>query len=161
MRVKDIALRQDPHGLAVVTLLLDAPPSEYSEVVSKIKEGKPYSMELKPIRQGKSLDQNGAIWAKITDLANVLYANKEDVYEECLRRYGQGIALRAPKEAYGDIASLFRLVDVKEEREDGTVFLKCYKGLSQMDTKEASILLEGILDECRHMGISAEVGDGY
>ena len=156
MRVKDIELRQSSNGQAVVTLLLDAPPSEYSEVVSKIKEGKPYDFQLKPIRQGKTLDQVGAIWAKIGEIADCLYANKEEIYEECLRRYGQGIGMRIKKEAYGDIAGLFRLVDIKDDR-DGTYYVKCYKGLSQMDTKEASVLLEGILDECKHMGLSAEV----
>ena len=161
MKVRGVELKQDPQGRAVLSFVLDAPPSEYSEVVSKIKNGKPYSMELKPIRQGKSLDQVGAIWAKITEIADCLYANKEEIYEECLRRYGQGMAMRIPSEAYGEIAGLFRLVDVKEEREDGTMFIKCYKGLSKMDTAEASRLLEGILDECRQMGLSAEVKSEY
>ena len=161
MRIRDIELKQDPQGHAVVYLLLDAPPSEYSEVASKIKDGKPYSLEIKPIRQGKSLDQVGAIWGKIGEIADALYANKEEIYEECLRRYGQGMAMRIPEEAYGEIAGLFRLVDVKERREDGTIFIKCYKGLSRMDTAEASRLLEGILDECRQMGLSAEVKSEY
>lgn len=162
MRVKGIDLRQDPQGRASLSLILDAPPSEYSEVVAKIKEGKPYNMELKPIRQGKSLDQVGAIWAKVTEIADALYANKEEIYEECLRRYGQGMAMRIPEAAYGEIAGLFRLVDVKQKRKgDGTMFIVCYKGLSQMDTAEASRLLEGILDECRQMGLSAEVKSGY
>lgn len=161
MKIKDINLRQNAQGSAVLTLLVDAPPSEYSEVALRIKEGKPYNLEIKPIRQGKSLDQVGAIWAKITEIADVLYANKEDIYEECLRRYGQGMAMRITADAYGQIASLFRLVDVQEQREDGTMFVKCYKGLSSMDTAEASRLLEGILDECKHMGLSGEIKNGY
>ena len=160
MRVKDITLKQDPRGYAVLALLMDAPPSEYSEVASRIKEGKPYNLELKPIRQGKSLDQVGAIWGKISEIADALYANKEEIYEECLRRYGQGMAMRIPKEAYGDLAGLFRLVDVKEERDDGTMFVKCYKGLSAMNTAEASRLLEGVLDECKQMGLSGEIRHG-
>lgn len=160
MRIRDINLRQDPQGRAVVTFLLDAPPSEYSEVASKIKEGKPYDMTVKPIRKGKSLDQVGAIWAKIGEIADCLYANKEEIYEECLRRYGQSIIITIPKEALGEISSLFRLVDTIE-LEDGSIVAKCYKGLSRMDTAEASRLLEGILDECRQMGLSAEVKSEY
>ena len=161
MRVNDIDLRQDPKGRAVITFLMDAPPSEYSEVVSKIKDGKPYNMELKPIRQGKSLDQVGAIWGKISEIADALYANKEEIYEECLRRYGQGMPFRTTKEAYGELAGYFRLIDIKEERDDGTMFIMCYKGLSSMDTAEASRLLEGVLDECRNMGLSGEIKHGY
>lgn len=159
MRIKDVNLRIDPEGNAVLSLILDAPPSEYSEVVTKIKEGKPYDCLIKPIRKGKSLDQVGAIWAKIGEIADALYANKEEIYEECLRRYGQSVMMIIPREAYGDISSLFRLVDAYE-KEDGSLFVKCYKGLSQMDTAEASRLLEGILDECRNMGLSAEVRNG-
>lgn len=156
MKIRDIDLRQDPQGRAVIYLLMDAPPSEYSEVVSKIKDGKPYDCTIKPIRQGKSLDQVGAIWGKIGEIADALYANKEEIYEECLRRYGQSVMMIIPREAYGEIAGLFRLVDAFE-KDDGSLFVKCYKGLSQMNTAEASRLLEGVLDECRNMGLSAEV----
>lgn len=161
MRVKDIDLRQSPSGNALVYLHLDAPPSDLSEAVSKIKDGKPYDFSLKPVRQGKSLDQVGAIWGKISEIADALYANKEEIYEECLRRYGQGMAMRITKEAYKEIAGLFRLVDIKQEREDGTMYIICYRGLSTMNTAEASRLLEGVLDECRQMGLSGEIRHDY
>jgi hypothetical protein len=68
--------------------------------------------------------------------------------------------MRIPVSALASVESVFRLVDVKQEREDGTVFVKAYKGLSQMDTAEASRLLEGVLDECKNIGISGEVKNG-
>ena len=157
MIVDSAELRQDARGRALVTFTLNVPPSELAETVRKIKDGKKHVLTVKPYRESKSLDQVGAIWGKIGEIADALYANKETIYEECLRRYGQSTAMRIPKDALGTIEEMFRLVDVKEHREDNTVFVKAYKGLSQMDTAEASRLLEGVLDECRELGISGEV----
>lgn len=157
MLVEDAILRQDARGRAQVTFILNVPPSELADTCRKIKDGRKHTLTVKPYRESKSNDQVGAIWGKIGEIADALYANKETIYEECLRRYGQSTMMRIPKEALGTISALFRLVDVKGEREDGTIFAVAYKGLSQMDTAEASRLLEGVLDECRELGISSEV----
>lgn len=157
MIISHAELKQDPYGRAEITFTLNVPPTDLAETCRKINGGKKHTLTVRPYRESKSIDQVGAIWGKIGEIADVLYANKETIYEECLRRYGQSTAMRIPKEALGTIEGLFRLVDVKEERKDGTVFVKAYKGLSEMDTAEASRLLEGVLDECRELGISSEV----
>ena len=157
MIIQSADLKQDARGRAVLTLTLDVPPSEVAKACTDIKYGKKYSASIKPYRESKSKDQLGAIWGKIGEISDALYANKEQIYEECLRRYGQGIAMRIPSSQLGDLEMMFRLVDVIAVRDDHTMFVKAYKGLSQMDTAEASRLLEGVLDECREMGISAEV----
>ena len=157
MIIDHVELKQDPSGRAQVTFTLNVPPNSLAETCRQINDGKIHTLTVRPYREKKSNDQLGAIWGKIGEIADALYANKETIYEECLRRYGQSIAMRIPKEALGDIESRFRLVDVKGEREDGTVFVKAYKGLSEMDTAEASRLLEGVMDECRELGIRAEV----
>lgn len=160
MIVKQADLKQNALGQAVLVLTIGASPADVANVVQEIRNGKKYSVELAPYREPKSRDQVGAIWGKIGEIADALYASKDVVYEECLRRYGQSVAMRIPEAALASIESVFRLVDVKERRSDGTVFVRAYKGLSQMDTAEASRLLEGVLDECRNMGISGEVKNG-
>ena len=157
MIVEKADLKQDPKGRGVLILTVNSSPSECAKTIYDIQRGAKYSVFLKPYKEPKSHDQLGAIWGKIGEIADALYASKEDVYEECLRRYGQSVAMRIPIEALPSIEAMFRLVDKKAERDDGTVFVKAYKGLSQMDTAEASRLLEGILDECRNMGLSTEV----
>lgn len=159
MLVKSMILSQDPYGNAVLTMTVDCPPRELSEVNRKIMLGDAYEVAIKPHRHSKTLDQNSAIWAKIGELASVLYANKEDIYEEILRRYGPVFPARIFKDEYDSMAQVYRLVDIVPggEREDGTIFVKAYKGLSKMDSAEASRILEGVLDECREVGIDAEV----
>ena len=161
MDIKSINLRQSPEGKAVVTMVLGSPPNELSKICQDIQNGKRYTLAIKPYREPKTNDQVGAIWGKIGEIADALYASKDEIYEECLRRYGQSVAMRIPKEALGTIQGLFKLTDVKAEREDGTVFVKAYKGLSQMDSAEASRLLEGVLSECEQVGISKEIRSGY
>ena len=160
MDIKWMGLKSDPAGRAVVTLVLDTPPNSLANIPQKIAQGKKFIADIKPYRAPKSSDQVGAIWAKLGDLAAALCASKDEIYEECLKRYGPSVAMRIPKEAVGSIQQIFRMVDVKAEREDGTVFVVAYKGLSQMNTQEASSLLDGVLDECREVGISAEVKHG-
>ena len=160
MEIKWIDLKQDPVGRAMISMVVSASPYDLTTTVNQIKSGKRYTVDIKPYREPKSHDQVGAIWGKIGEIADALYANKEDIYEQCLRRYGQSVAMRIPKDALGDVERVFRLVDTVQEREDNTVFVKAYKGLSQMDTAEASRLLEGVLDECESMGISREVRNG-
>jgi hypothetical protein len=138
-------------------MTVNASPAEVAERIREIRQGKKYSVDIHPYREPKSHDQLGAIWGKIGEIADALYASKEEIYEECLRRYGQGTAMRIKTDALPDVERVYRLVDVKQERGDGTVFVKAYKGLSQMDTAEASRLLEGVLDECKSMGISTEI----
>ena len=157
MVVKYADLKQDALGQAVLTITVGTSPAEVAKMVMEIRQGKKYSVDLKPYREPKSHDQVGAIWGKIGEIADALYASKEEIYELCLRRYGQSVAMRIPEAALASIESVFRLVDVKEHREDGTAFVIAYKGLSQMDTAEASRLLEGVLDECGVLGISKEV----
>lgn len=157
MIVNSADLKQDALGRAILTMTVNVSPAEVAERIREIRLGKKYSLDLKPYREPKSKDQTGAIWGKIGEIADALYASKEEIYEECLRRYGQSVAMRIPVVALPSIESVFRLVDVKERREDGTVFVKAYKGLSQMDTSEASRLLEGVLDECKAVGISTEI----
>lgn len=159
MLVKKFQLSQGQDGGAVIKALLNVPPNELSEINRKIAQGEKYEIVIKPYHSSRTLDQNACIWAKIGEMAKVLYASKEDIYEEMLRRYGPITPMRIKAEALGEIEKIFRIVDVVPEREhgDGTVFIKAYRGLSQMDTAEAARLLEGILDECKEIGISSEV----
>ena len=157
MDIKWADLSQDPNGRALVSLILAAPPSAVAETVRQIRNGKRYTADIKPYRESKSKDQLGAIWGKIGELADALYASKDEIYDMCLRRDGPSIAMRFPEEALYSIEAMFKLVDVKEKRKDGTVFVRAYKGLSQMDTAEASHLLDGVLSECKEAGLSTEV----
>ena len=161
MIIQSADLKQDPKGRAVLTLTVDASPADCSKTVYDIQHGVRCSVSIKPYKEPKSHEQLGAIWGKIGEIADALYLPKEEVYEICLKRYGPSDAMRIRTSSLASIASRYRYVDVGPTRqEDDTVFVKGYKGLSEMNTAEASRLLEGVLSECREMGLSTEVKNG-
>ena len=133
-------------------LILKSPDlSEIRRFAYQFKAGE-YQIERK--KKKRSTDANALCWKMCTEIANVLRTEKESVYVEMLRRYGQS-----------DIVSVVSSVDVKgyfkyyEEFGRGTVkgkdftHYKVYKGSSEYDTREMSILLDGILDEAKALDI--------
>ena len=111
-----------------------------------------YEIERK--RKKRSLDANAFCWKLCTEIANVLRAEKESIYVDMLKRYGQS-----------DIVSVVSSVDVKgyfkyyDEFGKGTVngkeftHYKVYKGSSEYDVREMQILLDGIVDEAKALDI--------
>ena len=156
MNIKYIGANAHPGGYTKLTIVVDRPPQELSQLIEDATS-KPYTVDFKPYRKSKSLDQVAAIWGKIGEIAAAIGAANNEVYLECLKRYGPSIAMRVPISALEELKSVYRLVEPIKEREDGTVFVLAYKGLSEMNTAEASRLLDGILSECKEIGINAEV----
>ena len=110
--------------------------------------------EIKQKRKKRSNDANSMCWAICTEIANVLRADKDSIYLDMLKSYGQS-----------EIVSVASSVDVKgyfkyyDEFGKGTVngkeftHYKVYKGSSEYDTREMSILLDGIIDEAKALDI--------
>jgi hypothetical protein len=105
-------------------------------------------------RKKRSNDANALCWAVCTEIANVLRSDKDSIYVDMLRKYGQS-----------DIVSVLSAINVKgyfkyyDEFGKGTVngkeftHYKVYKGSSEYDTREMSILLDGIIDEAKALDI--------
>lgn len=115
---------------------------------------KPGNYEIEKQRKKRSLDANALCWKLCTEIANVLRTDKESIYLDMLKKYGQS-----------DIVSVVSTVNVKgyfkyyEEFGKGTVngkefiHYKVFKGSSEYDTREMSILLDGIIDEAKALDI--------
>ena len=110
--------------------------------------------DIKEHKEKRSLNANNYAWKLITEIANVLRKPKEEVYLEMLKSYGQC-----------EMISIVSSVDVKGYfkyyEEAGRSFLngkefthyKIYKGSSEFNTKEMSILIDGIVQEAKQLGI--------
>lgn len=92
-----------------------------------------------------------------TEIANVLRSDKESVYVEMLKRYGQSEIVSVLSSI--NIAGYFKYYD-----EFGKGFVngkefthyRVYKGSSEYDTREMSILIDGIMEEAKSLGIQTE-----
>lgn len=133
-------------------LILTSPDiSEIKRFAYKFKAGN-YEIEQK--RKKRSNDANALCWKLCTEIANVLRADKESIYLDMLKKYGQS-----------DIVSVLSSVAVKgyfkyyDEFGKGAVngkeftHYKVYKGSSEYDTREMSILIDGIIDEAKALDI--------
>lgn len=114
------------------------------------------SVEVKEYRRKRSLNANNYMWELCTQIANALRTDKDIVYLQMLKRYGQSQMISIIK----DGAEQFkRAVKYYEEAGESIlngkefVHIKCYIGSSEYDTKEMSILVDGIVSECKELGI--------
>jgi len=110
--------------------------------------------EIKEYKKHRSLSQNSYAWKLITELGNVMRKSKEEVYLEMLKDYGQSIIISLNSEI--NIDHYFRYYDlIGTGIVNNKVFnhYKIYKGSSEYDSKEMSIFIDGIVQECEQVGI--------
>ena len=107
-------------------------------------------------RKKRSLNANAYCWKLCTEIANKLRASKDEVYLQMLKRYGQSSIVSVVEEA---VPVFMKSVKYAEEFGKGTVngkdftHIKVYMGSSEMDSKQFSILLDGIVSECELLSI--------
>jgi len=110
--------------------------------------------EITEYHPKRSLSANAYAWALINKIADVLRKSKEEVYLQMLKDYGQS-----------EFVSVLSNINVKgyfkyyEEYGKGHVegreftHYKVYKGSSEYDSKEMSILIDGIVQEAKALDI--------
>lgn len=117
---------------------------------------KDLSVEIKQWRNNRSLDANALLWACIGDMVKALGGDKWEYYIRALREHGQYTMIQIKPEALEKFKKMYRECEVIGSRIiDGTEMLQvlCYYGSSTYDTKEFSVLLDGILQDMRQSGI--------
>lgn len=110
--------------------------------------------EIKEHKAKRTLTQNAYYWVLVNELANCLRKSKEEVHFDLLKDYSQ-VALVTLKSNV-DIKGYIRYYEFERETIiNGVKFniYKVYKGSSEMDKKEFSILLEGLIQEAQQQGI--------
>ena len=112
------------------------------------------TFEVKPYHPKRSLNANAFCWHLCNEMANRLRTSKDEVYQEMLKRYGQSKVISVLSEI--DIS---RFVKYYEEIGKGHVegkeftHYRCFIGSSEYDSREMAILIDGIVDEAKELGI--------
>ncbi len=119
-----------------------------------LEQDKEKKYEVKEYSEKRGLKANAYYWELVNQLANVLRISKEELHFLLLQRYGQS-----------EIVSVVANIDVKpyfkyyaeagESVLNGKTFkhYKVYKGSSEMNRKEMSILIDGLVSECQMASI--------
>ena len=110
--------------------------------------------EIKENKRHRTLTQNAYAWRLINELSNKLNLSKEETYLKMLKDYGQRTIISLLSNI--DVRGYFKYYEKFGESElNGKKFIhyKIYKGSSEYDTKEMTIFINGIIQECESVGI--------
>ena len=119
-------------------------------------------LKVEKKRKKRSLNANSYYWVLLNELARVLNTSDDELHTEMIKRYGtlavdkDGNKMIIPVESKIDFLSFYKYaVVIGKGTVNGKEFThyKCLKGSSEMDTKEFSILLDGLISECKEVGV--------
>lgn len=122
-------------------------------------EGKDLDIKASQHREKRSLDANALMWHCIGEIAKSLNPprDKWEIYIESLRKYGKYTYVLLSEKAVETFKQLWRETEVVGEVDVNgrkAVQLLCYYGSSTYDTKEFSVLLDGIIEDMKDLGLN-------
>ena len=129
---------------------------ETSSDVGSLAEYDLFDVKIKKHTEKRSLNANGLMWSCLQKIANVLRADKWDIYLKMLKRYGQYTYICVKPEAVDGVKRQWREceelgeIDINGQK---AIQLLCYYGSSTYNTQEFSVLLDGIFSEMRELNI--------
>ncbi len=136
-------------------------PSAINEV-ENIQGCEKLSIRAVQYRKKRSLDANALLWVCLGRMAESLRADKWDVYLNMLKRYGQYTYIcvkpgmvEAVKKQWRECEEVGE-IDINGQK---AIQMLCYFGSSTYNTKEFSILLDGVISEMKEMGLETPASE--
>lgn len=125
--------------------------------VDNIKDDK-LRIVAKKYRAKRSLDSNAYAWHLMQRLAEKCNTTKNEIYIRCLQRYSRSFThMIVHPEVIPKLEEQYRVVvDLGDVLVNGKLGrqVQVYFGSSTFNTKEMSVFLDGIISECKDLGIS-------
>lgn len=122
----------------------------------KLKDKENLAITIKQHSEKRSLDANAYCWVLLQKLAEVLKTDKDSLYEDMICRYGVFTHIVVKPSMVERVKEEWRAVrELGEVTINGKtgIQLQCYFGSSTYNTKEMSVLIDGIVNECKDQGI--------
>lgn len=145
-----------PQGKMELRITIDK--TDISEILNYEK---PLEVKIDRIKEKRSLNANGYYQSLLDQLKDALGTSRDELHAEMIRQYGQirtfngqRVIVSALAEVDGGLISDYtKLVGTGEV--NGKMFnhWAVLKGSSELDTKEFSLLLDGLISECKEQGI--------
>lgn len=148
----------DLDGNLTATFLINEKETALSEL-NRLAQNSEDTLSIKVTkhRKKRSLDANAMLWSCLNKIAGKLGKDSWSVYLMMLERYGQYTYVKVREDAVQRVKEQWREcreVGVEEYR-DGTryVELLCYYGSSTYNSHEFSVLLDGVIDSMKDLGL--------
>lgn len=124
--------------------------------IDKIRD-KLLNLTAKIHREKRSLDANAYAWVLMQKIAEAIHTDKWSVYLMMLERYSPVFThIIVRPEAVEHVKGEWRTVKVLgpiQVNGSSGIQLQCYFGSSTFDSKEMASFIDGIVSECKEMGI--------
>ena len=130
--------------------------------IAKLRECEKVTIKMTKHRNRRSRDANALLWVCLGKIAEVLRADKWDIYLQMLKRYGKFTDICVHPSVVDDMKLQWRECEVVGEMKvngQEAVQMLCYFGSSTYNTKEFSVLLDGVISEMKEMGIEAPASE--
>lgn len=119
--------------------------------------GKDLRVKVELWKDKRSLNANAFAWVLMQKIAEKINSDKWSVYLDMLQRYSRSFThIIVKPQAVKAVMDMCRTaIDLGEILVDGEKGhqLQVYFGSSQFDTAEMSVFLNGIVSECKELGI--------
>ena len=152
-RIKDISLDWKTNQL---NLLLSINEKNAISEIEKLRDDEKLSIKIVKYRKKRSLDANGLLWFCLGQIAASLQADKWDIYLQMLKRYGKYTYICVKPNMVESVKAQWRESEVIGEvniNGSEAVQMLCYFGSSTYNSKEFSVLLDGVISEMQEMGL--------
>lgn len=155
-RLKDLTVGLDGRQQLVLVLQEDFRP-----LYDKYRD-RDLAVEIKPYRPRRSLDANAYAWVLIGKISEALTAeaggecaySKDEIYLHMLKQYGQGGIIKVRHRDRDSILREIRYYEEHEQSSDGDAsYYRVWIGSSNYDSAEMSLFLNGVIAECKQLGI--------
>lgn len=131
--------------------------------IDNIKDVDKLAIKATKYREKRSLDANAYAWVLMQKIAEAVHSDRWAVYLELLQKYSRSFTHIIVKEAAVDrMKELYRTcVDLGEVKVNGQTGhqLQVYYGSSTFNMKEMSVFIDGIVSECKELGIETMTPD--
>ena len=151
-----------------LTILFE-PNEDFKQAYEELKDCDKLSLEIKPYKRKRSLDANAYYWVLLTKLAKILRISNAELHNVLLSKYGfmdivDGrtikVVLPDTDEANKKVmeSQVYHLRPTSDARmgNDGMMY-RTYvmiRGSSTYDTAEMSRLIDGLVSDCRDVGMA-------
>lgn len=132
------------------------------ESLAGLSEEEKLSIKAVKFRKKRSLDANALLWACLGEIASALNADKWKIYLQMLKRYGKYTYICVKPNVVEAVKAQWRETEVVGEVDingQKAVQMLCYFGSSTYNTKEFSVLLDGVISEMKDIGLETPTSE--
>ena len=132
-------------------MILKGKPSELATLLFQLDQEKEY--EIKEYKSQRNKDQNAKYWKLLNELSRVTKIGVEELHFNMLKNYSPRYEILVPQnyELRG-IEYYERLSTIKKGDNLFNVY-RVYTPSHELKTDEFAILLDGLCEECKQVGI--------